>query len=82
MQRIEILKGNDLFIGIQDLAEFREEHAEFISLPKNFILMAKSKSCGNESMKHKSKSIYGVQFHPEVSGENGKKLFKNFLKLC
>jgi GMP synthase (glutamine-hydrolysing) len=82
MERIKILQENDLFQGIQNLAEFREEHSEFISLPKNFIRLAKSESCDNESMKHKNMNIYGVQFHPEVSGDNGKQLFKNFLKLC
>ena len=82
MEQIEILKENDLFNGIQNLAEFREEHSEFISLPNNFILLAKSESCDNESMKHKDKNLFGVQFHPEVSGDNGKQLFNNFLKLC
>lgn len=82
MEQIEILQENDLFKGIQNLAEFREEHSEFISLPENFIQLAKSESCDNESMKRRNKNIYGVQFHPEVSGDNGKTLFTNFLKLC
>jgi len=82
MEQIEILKENDLFAGIQDFGLFREEHLEFISLPENFTLLAKSESCDNEAMKHKNKNIYGVQFHPEVSDDNGKKLFTNFLKLC
>jgi GMP synthase (glutamine-hydrolysing) len=82
MEQIEILRENDLFNGIQNLAEFREEHSEFISLPENFILLAKSESCDNESMKYKHKNIFSVQFHPEVSGDNGKKLFTNFLKMC
>jgi GMP synthase (glutamine-hydrolysing) len=82
MEQIEILQENDLFNRIQNLAEFREEHSEFISLPDNFILLAKSESCDNESMKHKDRNLFGVQFHPEVSGNNGKQLFNNFLKLC
>ncbi|MBU0665756.1 MAG: gamma-glutamyl-gamma-aminobutyrate hydrolase family protein [Nanoarchaeota archaeon] len=82
MEQIEILQENDLFNGIQNLSEFREEHSEFISLPEDFIHLAKSESCDNESMKHKNKNLFGVQFHPEVSGDNGKQLFNNFLKLC
>lgn len=80
MEQIEILNENDLFSGIKNRALFREEHSEFISLPENFILLAKSKSCDNESMNYNN--FYSVQFHPEVSYNNGKLLFKNFLKMC
>ncbi len=82
MEKIQILEQDYLFEGIKTLSEFREEHSEFITLPKGFIKLAKSDSCENESMKHKDKNLFGVQFHPEVSGENGKKIFANFLKLC
>lgn len=79
---IEIVKDDTLFTNIKNKSLFREEHSEYITLPKGFSLLAKSKSCDNEVMKHKSKSIYGVQFHPEVSKDNGKKIFKNFLEMC
>jgi GMP synthase (glutamine-hydrolysing) len=81
-ERIEIVKRDDLFLGIENRALFREEHSESITLPKEFCLLAKSESCANEAMKHKHKKLYGTQFHPEVSGSDGKKLFRNFLKMC
>ena len=82
MEHIEILEKNDLFLGIENNALFREEHSEFISLPDQFELLGKSESCDNEVMRHKDKKIWSMQFHPEVSGENGKMLFSNFMRLC
>jgi GMP synthase-like glutamine amidotransferase len=40
--------------------------------------LASSATCENEIMMHQTKSMLGVQFHPEVSEENGKILFENF----
>ena len=81
-ERIEIVKQDDLFLNIENNALFKEDHAEFITLPNEFILLAKSKSCANEAMRHKRKVLYGLQFHPEVSNDNGNKIFRNFLNLC
>ena len=78
----ENLAKDDLFQDIENHSLFQEEHSESITLPEEFLLLAKSKTCDNEVMKHKTKSIYGTQFHPEVSDNNGKILFRNFLKLC
>ncbi len=81
-EKIEIVKKDDMLSGIEDNSLFQEEHCEFIDLPKEFYLLARSESCNNEAMRHKSKKIYGTQFHPEVSGSNGNKLFRNFLNIC
>ena len=81
-ESIDFVKSDVLFSNIENPSLFQEEHSEHITLPKNFFLLAKSKSCENEAMKHKSKLIYGVQFHPEVSSNNGKRVLENFLKLC
>jgi GMP synthase (glutamine-hydrolysing) len=78
---IEILTTSELFSGFENQVLFVQDHTEGIDLPDNFSLLAKSKDYTVEAMKHKSKPHYGVQFHPEVSGENGIKLFKNFISL-
>lgn len=80
MEQIKIVHENALFTDVKNNALFREEHSEYINLPPKFMLIATSKSCDNEAMKHKN--IYGVQFHPEVSGRNGILLLQNFLKMC
>lgn len=82
VETIQVLMTDPLFQGIETLARFREEHSEHITLPKGFCLLAKSASCANEAMRHNNRKIYGVQFHPEVSGEYGRQLIGNFLKIC
>lgn len=82
MERIEIVHYNSLFKDIKSNSQFREEHSEYIDLPNNFVLLARSASCGNEAMKHKNKNVFGVQFHPEVSGIAGELLLRNFFDIC
>jgi GMP synthase (glutamine-hydrolysing) len=79
MEKIKIIDRDALFDGVTDNM-FREQHSEYITVPKGFKHLARSKSCENEAMMHEN--LYGVQFHPELSGEQGKKVFGNFLRLC
>ena len=79
--KIEILKKDKLFSGLPSAVEFHENHQERVSLPKDFIYLAKSEDALVEAFKHKSKEIYGVQFHPECSGKNGMVIFENFLDI-
>lgn len=81
-ESIEIINKNKLFSNIKNRSYFQEEHSEYITLPKGFHLLAESASCKNEAMKHKNKKLYGVQFHPEVSGGNGIIIIRNFLQFC
>ncbi len=80
--QIEFLKEDNLFGNIRSGTRFHEYHEESVSIPNTFEPLARSGSCENEAMKHVSKFIYGVQFHPEMSGEAGEKLLKNFAGMC
>jgi GMP synthase (glutamine-hydrolysing) len=81
-QEIEVLANHALFERMPIVFEMMEDHCECISLPPNFELIATSDACVNEAMVHPAKSIMGVQFHPEVSGNFGAILIENFIKLC
>lgn len=61
---------------------FNQDHCEAIDLPEGWIHLASSRVCTNEAMEHPEKSLFGVQFHPESSGDNGTQLLKNFCKSC
>ena len=79
---VTILKPDRLFSGLGEQAYFNQNHCESVTLPDEFTLLATSASSQNEAMRHKTKPFFGVQFHPEVSGDNGAQLFKNFVALC
>lgn len=78
-QTIEVFETCPLFEKLPPELEMMEDHCESISIPAGFELVASSDACVNEAMQHKTLPIYGVQFHPEVSGNHGRVLFENFI---
>lgn len=76
---INVVKEDQLFAGLSPSTIMRQDHTEGISLPASFIHLAYSNDYAIEAMRHPYLPLWGTQFHPEVSGENGKKLINNFL---
>ena len=81
-QLVEAFEDSPLFNRLPNEIEMMEDHCETASIPNEFIHIAVSDACINEAMQHKTKPIYGVQFHPEVSGNSGRILFDNFIRSC
>lgn len=81
-QTIESIEGHPLFDKLPNEFEMVEDHCESISVPKDFQLLAVSDACINEAMFHKDKPFFGVQFHPEVSGNLGTLIIENFIEIC
>ena len=60
-------------------------HTDYVKdLPDGFVSIAKTNNCPNAAFENKSKNIYALQFHPEVTHTvDGNEIFKNFVfKIC
>ncbi|MEG1869274.1 MAG: glutamine-hydrolyzing GMP synthase, partial [Oscillospiraceae bacterium] len=60
-------------------------HNDYISkLPQGFSTAASTRDCPVAAMENQAKSLYGMQYHPEVNHtDNGVKMLRNFLyRVC
>lgn len=74
--------GCPLFHGITPPVQFAERHTEGITLPDDFTLLGYSRYYPVEAMVHRSRPLYGVQFHPEISGPAGQRMLANFAAIA
>ena len=81
-QVVEAFVDSPIFNRLPDEVEMMEDHCETISIPFGFELVASSDACVNEAMQHEERPLYGVQFHPEVSGNHGRIVLENFVNIC
>jgi GMP synthase (glutamine-hydrolysing) len=83
VEDVIIIKMDPIFRSLKEKVFLREAHNNYVrELPKDFNLLAYSKVCKVEVMKHKRKKIYSFQGHPEVSGKDGSIILRNFMKMC
>ncbi|SHF21852.1 GMP synthase (glutamine-hydrolysing) [Mariniphaga anaerophila] len=75
---VEVLQDDPLFLGLPQKFTVKQMHHDSISLPPNFELLATSKTCHNQLMKHGTKPLYSCQFHPEYYNH---RLIQNFLRI-
>lgn len=77
---ITVVKSDPLLRGLEPTFTARTLHRGSIAVPFGFTLLASSAQCKNQVMKHDSKTMYGCQFHPELS-DDGKTLLSNFVAI-
>lgn len=82
--QVEIQEEDDILRGLPKTIKTWASHADqVVELPPDFEALARSKICEIEAMRHRSRPIYGVQWHPEVvQTEFGTEVMENFLKVC
>ncbi|HEV2120138.1 MAG TPA: GMP synthase subunit A [Candidatus Bathyarchaeia archaeon] len=80
---ISVLEDGRILEGLGPRFTAWESHNdEVVKAPEDFQVMARSSNCAVEAIRHNSRDVYGVQFHPEVSHTTkGVDLFKNFLQI-
>ena len=81
---VDVLEEDDILKGLGPTIKTWASHADEVKLaPLGFKTLARSDVCDIEAMKHPSKPIYSVQWHPEVAhSEKGNELFLNFIDKC
>lgn len=81
---VEVQDPDVLFRGLPQTFEVWESHNDEVSrLPKEFVGLASSANCVVQAMRHRTRPIFGLQFHPEVEHTQfGAEIFRNFLKVC
>jgi GMP synthase (glutamine-hydrolysing) len=85
MVKTEVLAKDLLFKGLPEELMLLESRWEVVkSLPSGFRLVARSATSEIATMKHRTRPLYGVQFHPErYTKENpeGYTVIGNFVRL-
>ena len=74
--------GEDLFSGVPSPFEATRYHSLIVTepLPEELKATAFTKDGEVMALRHRSRPIFGVQFHPEaILTQHGKQILKNFL---
>ncbi len=82
---IRVDKNQDLLSGVRDSTVIWMSHGDHLSrLPPGFEVLAHTEDIPFAAVGNKEKSIFGLQFHPEVvHTREGKKILQNFLfRIC
>ncbi len=82
---VTITNPEDLFYGVSNHTTVWMSHGDETKvLPKDFTILGHTENAKFASVKHRTKKIYGLQFHPEVMHtDEGNTIIRNFLsKIC
>ncbi len=78
----QLININKLFYKIEDKSDFYFTHSYILENCKDQYIISKTNYEVDFVSSVNKGNIYGVQFHPEKSQENGLRLLKNFYERC
>jgi len=85
MVRTEVLADDPLFEGLPKSMMLLESRHEVVkTMPRGFELLATSATSRIATMRHRSRALYGVQFHPERftrEHPDGDRVVGNFVRM-
>lgn len=83
--RLEVIDARGLLAHVQSPATVWMSHGDMVQdLPADFVPLARTPNCPIAAVRHKTKPVYCVQFHPEVTHTPcGGQILRNFLyEIC
>ncbi|MFA6431733.1 MAG: imidazole glycerol phosphate synthase subunit HisH [Candidatus Margulisiibacteriota bacterium] len=80
--RLQVKHKSPIFDGLEEGAMMYFAHSYYV-VPEDETIVAAQTDYGiNFCSSIRKGNLFGIQFHPEKSGENGLKILNNFAKLC
>ncbi|HTF57489.1 MAG TPA: glutamine-hydrolyzing GMP synthase [Planctomycetota bacterium] len=78
---LRITDGSPLFKGVPRRTSVWMSHGDRVETPsREFQVLAATRNCANAAVRHRSRPLFGVQFHPEVAHTpHGSRILRNFL---
>ena len=78
---VEFKNKNELYDGIKNFSDFYFDHSFVFKTNDELDISTLTEYEKKFVSSVKKGNIFGTQFHPEKSADNGKKLLNNFLRL-
>ena len=69
------LRPSPIFAGIDSLVTAHSHYDEVDRLPAEFEVLASTDRCEVQAFRYGGAHVYGVQFHPEMTREDGQRMF-------
>jgi GMP synthase (glutamine-hydrolysing) len=78
---LTVVHANELLANVPEEMTVWMSHGDVVNdLSADFVPLARTANCPIAAVKHATRAVYGVQFHPEVTHTpNGSQILRNFL---
>jgi len=81
---LQVLDSSDLLADVPEQTTVWMSHGDQVyELPEEFVPLASTPQCRYAAVRHRSRPVWAVQFHPEVAHTpQGNRILRNFLFDC